>query len=1368
MKNLISIIALILLGVGASAQTPLWAFNIGSNITATATAGTDQAFNCKIAANGNLYVTGKFGGTMDMDPGPGVYNVTSNGQTDIFLACYSPAGAFLWGFNVGGTGYDGGFGVATDLASNVIITGFFQGGADFDPSGATAILPFMGGTTSPGEGDGFVAKYNSGGGFMWGKDLGGTTVFDYAEGVEVDGANNIYVGGEFLGTMVVSPTITFNSAVAGNGYLIKYDPLGNVIWGHNMGEAAASSDCVVRSIKVRNSSLYICGVFKGTGDFDTWSTPQVLTAAGGPSATDGFVAKYDTAANFQWINQVSGDGLADELGGLVLDNSENVYVAGWGNSASFMFNPADPPSSTISAPGGGGNMDIVMAKYNSFGTFLWAHVIGGTGNDMNRKGIDVSGGNLFITGQMQNAVDFDPSGSSAVFSSWGMYDLYFAKYDLDGNYQCAFTTGSAAYDDIGYGLTHDASGKIYTCGQFGGTSVDFNPAPAIFPLTTVGGNDSYIGKYDPACVLLDCSNAIDMPDTLSICVDDTMTIPASLSGLDSVMTIHWSPASGLSSTTIINPVVTATTAGYKYVEVKSLLRINLVVNGDFSGGNTGFTSSYVYAAPPSTTLVEGNYSVYTNPNGVHTGFTVMGDHTTGTGNMMIVNGASSGADIWCQTITVTPNTDYDFSAWFANCSAVTTGTDVPIMQFKINGVLIGTPTTVSSAPGTWVNFATTWNSGTSTTATICIYDGTTAASGNDFVIDDIAFRKICTLDDSIYIAPALPDTTFNVWDTAVCSNILPIIIAGPTGYDSYLWNTGGTANLISISTTGQYWVRAALGCHIEIDTFNFTVNPNPTVMLGSDTAFCIGNTYIIGTVQPAGSTYLWSNGATTDTIHVSSTGSYTLRVTSPEGCSDSDAVNITVSPFPVVDLGPDTFSCSGLPILLYSSGSYTAPQFLWQNGSIGPTYTATMSGTYWLQVTDGGCSAADTIHVVIKYDTFTLYNNDTAICKGQSVSVLMTYNPEISFQWLPTAGMPVSDIPGPVITPDTSDMYVVTARIPGCPDLLDSFYIDVQPNPVPILEHTRRICEGDTIHVNLAVDPRWYTHYSYSWSPAAEVDHPDEASIVYTGVANTTLVVTVSTPHGCVGTDSVLVGVSPIGFASISGDTSVCPRDSVQLIAAGGVSYTWSPAMYLSSTTAAAPWAFPETSETYTVVAWSIDGCRDTLSVKVQVYPGAVINMPDSVTLYPGETYQMDPKTNGSKFLWVPSGGLTDKYIANPIAAPIADTRYILNATTEHGCAVSDTILVYVNPNTLILMPNAFSPVNGQFKVSKRGIAHLDYFRIYNRWGNLVYDGNNIDEGWDGTYKGVPQQMDVFVYTIQAVTLTGTVITKTGNVTLIR
>jgi gliding motility-associated-like protein len=211
--------------------------------------------------------------------------------------------------------------------------------------------------------------------------------------------------------------------------------------------------------------------------------------------------------------------------------------------------------------------------------------------------------------------------------------------------------------------------------------------------------------------------------------------------------------------------------------------------------------------------------------------------------------------------------------------------------------------------------------------------------------------------------------------------------------------------------------------------------------------------------------------------------------------------------------------------------------------------------------------------------------------------------------------------------------------------------------------------------------------------------------------------------------------------------------------------------MYLSSDKAAQPIIKPITTQTYSIVATSSYGCKDTLYFKAIVHPAAVVFLEDSVRLHPGEQYQIDPQSNCNIFSWSPSGGLNGRYLMNPIATPEVSTKYVVRAATENGCKAVDSINVIVDYETLIDLPNAFSPgsgVNNEFKIIKRGIANLNYFRIFNRWGNMVFETTNIDEGWDGTYKGVPQNIGVFVYQVQAVTQSGKIFTKQGNVTLLR
>lgn len=958
-----------------------------------------------------------------------------------------------------------------------------------------------------------------------------------------------------------------------------------------------------------------------------------------------------------------------------------------------------------------------------------------------------------------NGTQLYMAGCTNVASGYGNNDIYFVTTTT--NFHSSNNSCDTAHDVI---VIKDTTVIAATPSV---THTTFAPA-----YTTVAVSDATFGIHilcgdvpaDTVC------NSVILADTIKSCYGTLDTLDATIIGADSILNITWSPATGVSSTTVLDPTVTATTSRWYYLTVNSIIPYNLVNNGDFTAGNTGFTSSYIYSAPPSTTLAEGNYSVYTNPNGVHTGFTSFGDHTTGTGNMMILNGASTPVDVWCETVTVTPNTDYDFSAWFANCSSVTVGADVPTLQFKINGVLQGVPTTVSSLPGVWVNFFTTWNSGPSTSATICIYDANTTPAGNDFVIDDIKFQRLCKVQDSIYLSVKTPDTTYTHKDTTVCATTAGVTLTSPAA-TSYLWSTGATTASITVTSSGNYRVYATSNCATLIDTFKVTFKPLPVVNLGIDTGFCIGDSIILTSLQPAGDTLLWSNGTSGNNIHVLTAGTYWLQVSN--GCKATDSIHIVSSPHPVVNLGPDTVICFGNSLTLLSYGTYTSPVYLWNNGSVAPSVVANTSGTYWLQVTDGGCPGADTIRITLLYDTMRIHTPDTAICRGASVQVLATGNPLITYQWIPTAGIPISTISSPLITPDTSVLYILKGSLPGCPDVLDSIFIDVQPTPSVYTGSNRQLCQFDSLHIVPSVLPAWYSHYSYTWSPAANLDNTTLSAAIYTATDtfNHTIVLTVKTPAGCIGIDSVTLILHPGNFARLDSDVAICPHDSVQFNPMGGVSYVWHPAMYLSDSTAARPWIHAITNQHYSVIATSQFNCKDTLGVNVTVHPAAIINIGDSARIFPGESYQLAPLTNCSDFLWSPPAGLSNRYISNPVATPEINTKYILQGITEWNCKTKDSINIYVDEGAVIDVPNAFSPgsgVNNYFTVIKRGLATLSYLRIFNRWGNLVYESKNIDAGWDGKYNGVPQPFGVFVYELEAVTNKGVVIHKRGNITLIR
>jgi len=170
------------------------------------------------------------------------------------------------------------------------------------------------------------------------------------------------------------------------------------------------------------------------------------------------------------------------------------------------------------------------------------------------------------------------------------------------------------------------------------------------------------------------------------------------------------------------------TSSYSQCSISS----NLVTNGDFESGNTSFSSSYGYN--PGNLNPEGKYDINTNPRNTHTNFAICGDHTSGAGKMMVINGASTaGVTVWCGTVAVSTNSAYNFSTWVASVHP----TSPAILQFSINGINLGSTFTASSTTCNWQQFCEMWSSGSNTSANICIVNQNTAAAGNDFALDDI-------------------------------------------------------------------------------------------------------------------------------------------------------------------------------------------------------------------------------------------------------------------------------------------------------------------------------------------------------------------------------------------------------------------------------------------------------------------------------------------------------------------------------------------------------------------------------------------------------------------------------------------------------
>jgi gliding motility-associated-like protein len=204
------------------------------------------------------------------------------------------------------------------------------------------------------------------------------------------------------------------------------------------------------------------------------------------------------------------------------------------------------------------------------------------------------------------------------------------------------------------------------------------------------------------------------------------------------------------------------------------------------------------------------------------------------------------------------------------------------------------------------------------------------------------------------------------------------------------------------------------------------------------------------------------------------------------------------------------------------------------------------------------------------------------------------------------------------------------------------------------------------------------------------------------------------------------------------------------------------------------PIANPVASQVYTLYSVDVNGCLDTDYVSIFIAPNAIANAGPDIEVYPGDVINLYAQGNCSYYTWAPSTFLNSTTISNPVASSISNSiQYVVTATTEFNCTTTDTITLNYNSISNISVPNAFSPGNGtgpndELKVLHNGTASIEYFRIFNRWGQMIFESTNIEKGWNGKFNDAPQPIGTYIYSVRAKDNTGKTLDKTGNFTLIR
>ena len=441
----------------------LWGHSLGG-------ADEDVPIAVHTDAAENIYVQGWFRGTVDFDPGPGTFNITTAGLQSVFIVKYTPQGNFIWAKAFQhGSPYAGDFEI--DASANLLITGAFADSIDLDP-GTNSSYAY--GNSSVFY-DLFFVRLDSTGNFAWGKSITSTGNLN-SSGITADYNGDLIVSGQYVGTIDLDPGAGVLNKTSNGIYDIfvaKYDQTGNLIWGTSFG--SPNSEDPWQTTVDDNNNIYLSGTFQDTMDITTVSGNVKLVSNG---AGDAFVMKLDPMGQILWAGSFGGPSY-DHPRSIDLLNNQYVLVAG-----SFAGNvDFDMGTGTSFHVSNNGSSDGFLLVLDLAGNYQHVKFWGDTGWEQVTE-LVVTDDYIHLSSFFEGTVDFDPGTDVFSMTSQGSIDGALIQYNSCLIDTSVTVTGlilssednSASYQWLdcnnGMSVIPGATGQTYTAAVNGSYAVE--------------------------------------------------------------------------------------------------------------------------------------------------------------------------------------------------------------------------------------------------------------------------------------------------------------------------------------------------------------------------------------------------------------------------------------------------------------------------------------------------------------------------------------------------------------------------------------------------------------------------------------------------------------------------------------------------------------------------------------------------------------------------------------------------------------------------------------------------------------------------------------------------------------------------------
>ena len=1194
-------------------------------------------------------------------------------------------------------------------------------------------------TTNSGKQDGIIFKldYNLSN-MIWGSYIGGNGD-DAIYSVDVDANYDVYIGGGTNSTNFPTTSGVYQPSAPGgsaDGFISHIDYFGNLISSTYFGSYAYDQVYFVRTDKFKN--IYVTGQTKAPG------STFIFNAIYNKPNSGQFITKFNNSLNnVIWSTRFgTGNGRPNiSITAFAVDICDRIYLAGWGREWA-VWSSTYPTWASID---GTKNMDITSNAYQSitdgqdfyimvmksnassldYATFIGEqqysacsgsghdHVDGGTSRFDKRGNIYES-----ICASCGGCDSFPTYPNPGVWSNtnnctWNCNNAVI-RFSLISDFALAdFNLPSVGCAPVTVNFTNNSLGATYLWdfGDGSPTSTAFNPPPHTY---------TQQGQYYVTLIATD-PNTCNISDTItklvSVLADSSYTLaPVDIClgqnyqiGLppnsDTSITYHWYPSTGLNDITISNPFASpSTTTNYL------LIMSNGVCSDSIFQQVVVHNNTFNVISGNNTTICSGDsILIHATPNGTAISY------------------------IWSSTnqYSDTLNNNLNDSTIYVHATSDTT------FFVHVNGPY-------------------------------CQEFDTSHVSIN-----------IYSMDISTY-----PDTTICLGDQ-INIHVNSLV---PSNNNTYLWTP--TSSIVSGANTSNplvlptqnttYYVTATNqhGCKttdsVKVDIDNFTIN-----FLNTQNTLCFGSCDGSLSVSANGIspyTYQWSNGITTNPNTNLCAGPYEVTVTDNIGCKKIINTSITQPTLLIANtnsladavcdsIHPNT----GIAIVNPSGGtpSYT---YLWSDGQTTPVATNLYAIQYFVTVTDtNGCDTVVSVQIHDQSNMVAaLANNDSISCFGDCdggaiANIVVSGIPPYSYIW--NNGQTTTSI-----SALCAGGYSVTVTDASNCVRVQNIYI-TQPDTIHTLINVNPIiCNGDSTSAKATVYHGGTPPYNYIWD------------IGQTGqIANNlhpgTYYVYVTDYHGCKDTTRVII-TEP---AKLLYDSLITPstclvacNGKINLLVNGGVppyNYLWSNGLITQN-------IIRLCSGNYKVTVTDNLGCKFI----VEFFVGVSNQLPpvdvsaDDYNIYIGQSTTLhgtyDPHY---LYRWTPAQDLSNPNVPNPQTSPLVTTTYQLEIIDNDGCRNIDTVTIFVSDvkcrEPYIYVPNAFTPNNDgnndKLFVQSDVVENL-YFAIYDRWGEILFETQDINIGWDGTYKGEKCEPAVFVYYLKATCIDKKEFIKKGNITLIR